>query len=104
MKLGRFQLKTLQYYSDGRDQNLSFYGWASRCWKYYLFAGLYIVFLIGSDLVLGVSTTSYVFYGAIAGLFFRDIATYYRLRQNWPMLRKVLNWEEIDELLSKNQA
>ena len=104
MKLRKFQLKTLQYYSDYRDQDLTFYEWTSRYRKCYLLTGLYIVFLINTDLWLGITTTSYILYGAIAGLFFRDLATYYRLRQNWPMLRKVLNWGEIDELLSKNQA
>ncbi len=104
MKLRKFQLKTLQYYSDHRDQDLTFFGWVLRCWKCYIFAALYIAFLISTDLTLGVTTASYIFYGAIAGLFFRDVATYYRLRQNWPMLRKVLDWEEIDKLLGKNLA
>ncbi len=63
-----------------------------------------MVFLVSTDILLGFTTVSFVFYGLIGGLLLRDLFTYYRLRQNWPMLRRVLNWEEINELLHNNQA
>ena len=101
MNLGKNQLITLKYYLDCKGRNLSFYGWVLRCWKCYLFMVVYLGLLMGLDFYYGISD---VFYGAVAGIFFRDIATYYKLRKNWPMLNEVLSWSKVEELLRKNKV
>ena len=54
-------------------------------------------------MVIGVSTSSLVYYGLFGGLFARDIATYYRLRQNWPVLKRIIDWDKLQALLNDEE-
>lgn len=104
MELTPLQRKALRgsLYFRAKKPTLGRLFWKS--WRLYL--TLVVAFILFAVVVE--KLTSFKFYytcfalGLLWGVLIRDIGSYRKFLNLWPVLSKVLNWNEVDALLKEN--
>jgi hypothetical protein len=99
-RLDRRRHKVLQFYWQHRDAPLTSISLVGRVFPIWLsFAaltavGIWLCWQIGAD------NSAFAFLGLLAGLILRDLGWVGQIRKNWPIVKSVLNWDEIERQLA----
>ena len=101
MKLNKSQRMLLEYLKDTKETGPSLLLMYKMCWKCNLLLVVVIMVLILSDIYLGVSNQSLIFYGSVIGAVIRDLGIKRKQKINWPVQNEIINWEKVDSLLNE---
>jgi hypothetical protein len=100
MPLSRLQKTVLERYKQFKDQPPTM--WQLMSLSVINHAGLVMVTAAGMAILIAseIPYVAWFFAGIMLGAFSRDLGTFRRLLQIWPVLLFVFDWSKIDDLLA----
>ena len=104
MKLTKIQLAWLRQYEKFRAGSPTVSGIIRACWLSWLFllCGAAFGFLVTNE--VGSPAVGWLVIGMCAGAFLRDIGRFQVLFRTWPVLREVISWERVRELIQTHES
>ena len=99
MKLTKIQLRLLRQYEKFRAGSPTVSGIIRACWLSWLFLLGGAAFGFWVTTAAGMSAVGWFTIGMCAGAFLRDIGRFRVLFRTWPVLREVISWERVRELI-----
>ncbi len=99
MYLTPFQRKVLEHYRRHREKRPTLLRLLKQALPNHLV--LILVFGLGAAFVqaIGAGHFALLLLGMAIGTFLRDLGTFRRFAQLWPVLVQILDWHQIDQLL-----
>jgi hypothetical protein len=102
MKPTKIQLKLLRYYERFRAESLTVPDVIRICWRSWL--ALVVGAIFGYWVATaGMPVIGWLVIGMCGGAFLRDIGRFQVLFRTWPVLREVINWERVRELIQTHE-
>ncbi len=99
MTLTKIQLKLLKNYERYHADSLTVSGIIRTCLLSWLLLLVSAAIGFWATTAVGVPAAGWLVVGMCAGAFLRDIGRFQVLFRTWPVLREVISWERVRELI-----
>ena len=101
MQLTKAQRRNLELYATYRIKLPSFWQlFRANLARYLVITALLILFFILAS-ITGTESLALILTGLFLGALMRDITRFLQFVRMWPAISAVIDWERLDELLSK---
>jgi len=98
-RMDRRRHKVLQFYWQHRAAPLTSMALVARVLPIWLLFAALTAVGIWLCWQIGAYNSAFAFLGLLGGLILRDLGWVGQIRKNWPIVRSVLNWDEIERQL-----